>query len=243
MGDMLRKIDKAIPKHTLYAICAAMAVAILALTVVMLAQDAAPQKDAVPSPGDVVSEADTVPETDYEYLDINWEENPIDDFLARYELSENTSSNADMSAYHAAVSDLWLVEVEHGYDLLKDSLNSSLDEERREYWEDNIDRTLESFLLYADESSHLEATAAASNVFVSEEYDGTDIMAGTALGGYHMGIRAELHRQEALRVYAALEWVLEYESVEEAFVFDEEEFLSTVTEFYDIELVPVAAGE
>ncbi len=240
MGEMLRRIDRSIPKHTLYAICAAMAAAILALTAVMLTQDAAPRKEAVPSIGDVVSETDSLPEDSYEYFDINWEENPIDDFLARYELSEKTSFNAAMCSYREAVSDLWLVEVEHGYDLLKNCLNSSLDEENREYWQDTIDQTLENFLLYADESAYLEATVAASNVFVSEEYDGTNIMAGTALGGYHMSLRAELHRKEALRVYAALEWVLEYESVEEAFVFDEAEFLSTVTEKYGIELVPVS---
>lgn len=169
------------------------------------------------------------------YLDIEWENNPIDSFFERYVLHESTSSNADMTAYEIARGDMWLAEVDNAYRLMKESINPNQSEEAQEKYAERLQQTYEDFLSYAENGTNIEALTAASNVFaINDDFDG--VYAGTALSGYHSRLLADTYRAEALRMYGALEYVYDWADAEaeDIFVFDEEKLLADAEDEYGI---------
>jgi len=170
------------------------------------------------------------------------EANPIDAFFDTYSLDDSTSSNRHMRAYNIARADAWLAEVEHGYSLLSSVINPAIDEEGRDTLFGQIERSKESFLLYVEESTDLEATAASSNVFATDAPD-ENIMYGSAYGGYRFWLKGEQYRTEALRLYSMLEYICGFESPDDAFVFDSAAFLASAQENYDIVLTDGSEGD
>lgn len=199
---------------------------------------AAPHKAVTPS--DTVTSSDTATEPEPEDPIPPGEEplNPVDAFFDAYGLDNSTSSNAHMTSYREARADAWLAEVEHGYALLKEHINPYKSEEGQKYYRELIDRVRESFLTFAEDGTYLEATVAASNTFAVNPEDDF-IYAGTAQGGYHLGLKGDTCRAEALRLYEMIESLYIFEDCPELFIFDADEFMSTVTEKYDIVLAPV----
>lgn len=200
----------------------------------------AAQEAVTPSEAVTSSEANKETETEAEPSPPPAEkpDNPIDAFFDAYGLDDSTSSNAHMSLYREARADAWLAEAEHGYALLKELINPCMSDEGRKAYVEIIDRTRESFLVFAEDGTYLESTVAASNVFSVSDSD-SNIFSGSAAGGYHLWLMGDMYRNEALRLYSMIESLYIFEECPELFVFDSEEFMSTVTEKYDIVLAPL----
>jgi len=141
-----------------------------------------------------------------------------------------------MKLYNAARADAWLAEVEHGYSLLRSVVNPTMDPESKNAYLEQIDRSRESFLLYAEESTYLEAAAASSNMFTTEESD-YSVIFGSAFGGYRLWLQGNLYRAEAFRLYSMLKYICNFENCSNAFVFDPDSFLTSAIENYDIVLI------
>lgn len=206
-------------------------------------RDTVPEQERV-SPSDTIAEMQTVTPSDAETEEDepvpDQADNPVDAFFDAWELDNSTSSNYHMTQYRAARADAWLAEVEHGYAMLEEHINPYISEEGQKNYREIIRRARESFLVYAEEGTYLEATVTASNTFAANPSEDDFIYAGTAKEGYHLWLKGDACRAEALRLYGMIDMIYYFEECPELFVFDAEEFMSTVTEKYDIVLAPAA---
>ncbi len=206
-------------------------------------RDTVPAQETI-SPSDTIAEPQTVTATDTGEEDHEPDpaqpDNPVDAFFDAWVLDNSTSSNYHMTQYRAARADAWLAEMEHGYAMLEEHINPYISEEGQKNYREIIRRSRESFLVYAEEGTYLKATVTASNTFAANPSDDDFIYAGTAKGGYHLWLKGDAYRAEALRLYDMIDMIYYFEECPELFVFDAEEFMSTVTEKYDIVLAPAA---
>lgn len=149
--------------------------------------------DALPtSPTDLP----TAEDEDADELQVN----PIDKFFEGYVLSNDTSSNADMSQLKAARADLWLAEVKNGYEILRKSINSGLISERRQALLDDLNTAEKAFIDYADRAAYTNACAVGSSSFTPYG-KAAENSSGSGMGGYHLHLLGDHYRSEALRLY------------------------------------------
>ncbi len=148
---------------------------------------------------------------------LDWENNPIDRFYDKYTIE--AFSTPEEAAAAACERDIWKAEFDNAYQMLRGMANPKFPS-----LQDDIDDSAEAFeqyvKVYADLYMAYEWSSAYHN-------DGTewadDIFYGTGASGAAFACEAELYRQATLDLYRMMND--RFESVDEAFIFDEQEYL------------------
>ena len=161
---------------------------------------------------------------DNNYYSIDWDDNIIDGFFERYLHEETKECEADMRATHYQRSQAWLAEVEHAYDLLRDSVNPYMPQDKQDEMLDKINKAHDSFLAYAQPAAELEI-AACFNFFSlhkNEDFDDPwDAGVGNSYGDAINVVLGNMYRDEAIRLYEAMSYLYNFEKPSDCLVFYE----------------------
>jgi len=186
----------------------------------------------VADPSQLVSASDVEPRP----TAFNWDSNPIDSFWESYGLASSTSSNRDLSHYKLAIADAWESELIHAYELLEGCINPAISDQQKENIHTQLDQALEHYLEYGKASSELDALAGATGFFAAPGVDSEAWPAGSGFGGYREALRGEVYREETLRIYELINEYYCFSSIDDAFAFDDKEFIELLREEYQIEV-------
>ncbi len=149
---------------------------------------------------------------------LDWENNPIDRFYEKYTIE--ALSTPEMSVAAMCERDIWKAEFDNAYQMLRGMANPKFPS-----LQDDIDYSAEAFEEYVRAYADLYMAYEWSSAYYS---DGTewadDIFYGTGASGAAFECEANLYRRATLDLYRMMND--RYTSVDEAFVFNEEEYLN-----------------
>lgn len=153
--------------------------------------------------------------------------NPIDTFLATHRLSDDTSSNMNMTSLAYAEADAWRAEYENAVSVLKKSENKSYADKK--YLDAALDKMRTDLKDYVENGCEICELAMFGDAFLdphNEDYDEEEFYGGSGAGMYTAHIRAEIYRREALRLYDNLGGIYLGKETGDFFVFDPDSFIN-----------------
>ena len=148
---------------------------------------------------------------------LDWENNPIDRFYRKYTIE--ALSTPEEAAAAACERDIWKAEFDNAYQLLRGMANPKFPS-----LQDDIDDSAEAFEKYVSAYADLYMAYEWSSAYHNDGAEwADDIFYGTGASGAASACKAELYRQATLDLYKMMND--RFESVDEAFIFDEQEYL------------------
>ena len=211
-------------------ICMVLSVLFFAAAVVTVVANRTPVSPQNETPEAAQSEkaSDTVSSADHiDERDVEKKQNPIDLFFENHYLSEETSSNRDLTALAFAEADMWRAEFENAISILKNSKNKYYNDEG--YLDAAFEKMRSGLELYTEYGSDIATLPLASNIFVDpdnyEYEEDEEVFEGTGAGRSEASITADIYRREALRLYEGILAVYENKTLDELFVFDPDELI------------------
>ena len=150
----------------------------------------------------------------------DWSKNPIDEFYRKYYVEGGSTLSDQLVA--GLYRDAWYNELEHAYQLLEEEANPQF-----EWIKEEIETSREAFMRFADAHAVMATSHDWSNAYDDIGIGGSVHFGSGATEGTLL-IEGELYRDQALRLYAMMED--SFESVDEAFAFDEAELLEKIKE-------------
>ncbi len=156
--------------------------------------------------------------------ELDWENNPIDRFYDKYTIE--AYSTPEEAAAAACERDIWKAEFDNAYQMLRGMANPKFDS-----LQDDIDDSAKAFEEYVKIYSDLYMAYEWSSAYQSNGSEwADDIFYGTGASGAALACEAELYRRATLDLYRMMND--RFESVDEAFIFDEQEYLDYLCNAY-----------
>ncbi len=148
---------------------------------------------------------------------LDWENNPIDRFYQKYTVE--AYSTPEEAAAAACERDIWKAEFDNAYQMLRGMANPKFPS-----LQDNIDDSAETFEKYTEVYADLYMAYEWSSAYNNDGVEwADDIFYGTGASGAASACKAGLYRKATLDLYRMMND--RFESVDEAFIFDEQEYL------------------
>ncbi len=148
----------------------------------------------------------------------DWENNPIDRFYDKYMVETYSTPETAAAAY--CEKEIWKAELENAYQLLRGMANPKV-----ESLQHDIDESAKAFEEYVEAYGEIYMAYEWSSAYQNDGVEWSDdIFYGTGASGEASACKAKLYRQATLDLYRMMND--RFESVDEAFIFDEQEYLN-----------------